>query len=1310
MNGLDVIDRLNKVKIGLILLLLVNSISLFSQRSNIKFKHLSIQDGLSQSTVNCIFQDEQGFMWFGTQDGLNKYDGFQFINFKNDLNNSSSISNNFVNSIVQDTSGNLWIATNDGLNLFDLQSEKFTSYAAAEFGIRDKIIRCLEMDNTGNLWVSTENHLYKYLAEDDKFDIIELTNNLNKTIQQPAIRDLSFAHNFLWVSTENAGLIRYDISQNTQFQFTKSENAVEGKSLNSNFVTSAVEGSNNLLYITTQNGLNIFNVKNNTFTHKYHAPDDVFSLSSNELSTVFVDHTGDIWIGTEAKGLDKVDPDFGKFHHYDKKANDESSLSSNRVLSIYEDRFGILWIGTEVGLNKFDILKQNFNHYFIDNLSIGGMSSNIIWSIHQDAEERLWLGSNEGLILYDRELETYELFIPNISVGGNKKNTSIYDIYVDQNNVIWLGTDGGLYQFDERNKRFVQYSFGGQQISDRTYHIMQDQQRQLWVSTRNGLYVINSAGRIANHLKSKYDGGALPGNVVRISLQDHNGAYWLGTDDGLVRAETNGTNFEYKIFKNIPRNNQSLSNNTILSLYEDDDDILWVGTFGGGLNQFDASNNTFRSFTQKDELPNDVIYGILGDSKKNLWLSTNHGIARFNTQSTVVNKFDENDGLQSNEFNVGAYFENEQGELFFGGIKGFNSFFPSTIRINDYQPQIIITGLELFNKKVEIGENSVLTSAISELDEVQLSYKDDVFSINFAALHYSLPERNRYAYILEGFDENWVYEENTRKAKYTNLDPGEYIFRVKGTNSDDIWGEETSIRVVIKPPFWKILWVQIAAFLLVAGSVINFYRIRLKNIKAQKAILESQVKERTIQVMGQKEEIEKQKVLLEEEKDKLETLLLNVLPESTVEELKMKGKATARNYRKVSVMFTDFKGFTKISESLEPNKLVEKLDNFFVKFDEIIEKYNVEKIKTIGDAYMCAGGIPIRNKSNPIDVVLAGLEIQRAMDEFNENSNEQPWGLRLGIHTGVIIAGVIGIKRFAYDIWGDTVNVAARTESGGEVGKVNVSEATYEEIRFFFDCQYRGKIHAKNKGDIDMYFVNGIKEELSVDGKGIEPNETFWKYVDTYLFSKVNFTGAEQNILKKLQQKLPETLYYHSPQHAIDVCSAAERLALAENIAGEEIYLIKIAALYHDAGFIKKYVNNEHVGVEMVHADLPKYKFNEEQLEVVEKLILSTISVNQPTNRMEEILRDADLDYLGRDDFHEISDNLKKELMARDMVQSDKHWDELQVKFLETHNYFTETAKKWRNPLKLKHLEEIKIRLKTYKSEPVAMNGSDKKA
>jgi len=487
------------------------------------------------------------------------------------------------------------------------------------------------------------------------------------------------------------------------------------------------------------------------------------------------------------------------------------------------------------------------------------------------------------------------------------------------------------------------------------------------------------------------------------------------------------------------------------------------------------------------------------------------------------------------------------------------------------------------------------------------------------------------------------------------------------------------------PDYW---WISIVVVLLILVIFYFIYRDKLRKVYEQKDLLESQVKQRTIEIIKQKGQVERQKKMLEEEKEKTEKLLLNILPREMADELKNKGKAKARNYRQVTVMFTDFKGFTKHAENFEPEELVAELDSYFVKFDEIVNKYNVEKIKTIGDSYMAAGGVPIRNKSNPIDTTLAALEIQRYMQEIKKVKEEQgqsPWEIRIGL---------VGIKRFAYDIWGDTVNIANTMESSGEIGKVNISETTYEAIDEFFETEYRGKIKAKHKGEIDMYFVHGIKPELSIEEDGIRPNDAFWHYVNLKLYSNINYRNAEKYIVKRLSGDLPKGLYYHGIHHTMDVCESVERIALWEGVQGEDLYLLKTAALFHDAGFIHSYESNEPIGANLAKEMLPNFGYTEEQIAQVIELIEATKIPQNPSNHLEEIMCDSDLDYLGRNDFYPIAETLRRELMEFGKLEDDpKKWIEMNIGFLGAHKYFTESSRKRRGPEKRKRIEELKQKL-----------------
>ena len=457
-----------------------------------------------------------------------------------------------------------------------------------------------------------------------------------------------------------------------------------------------------------------------------------------------------------------------------------------------------------------------------------------------------------------------------------------------------------------------------------------------------------------------------------------------------------------------------------------------------------------------------------------------------------------------------------------------------------------------------------------------------------------------------------------------------------------------------------------------------------------------QIEQQNEQIQLEKEKVEEQQKLLQVEKDKSEKILLNILPESSVKELKSKGKVTAKAFTTVSVLFTDVVGFTKISESMSPTRLVKKLDVMFKKFDEIIINNRLEKIKTIGDAYMCAGGVPEKNSTNPIDTCLAAVQIQAYMAKLKFDAlanHEDYWEIRLGINTGPLTAGVIGTQRLAYDIWGSTVNEAQRMEMLGEPGKVMVSGSTFAYIEPYFECEFKGKVQTKGKGLMDMYVVHRIKPELSINNEGLVPNDRFNKIVNLHHFSTIKYYKTEHHVLKMLELGLESNLYYHSIHHTKDVVKAVERLALLEGVTDEALFLLKTAAIFHDAGFIESYSHNEPIGARMAEEILPQYGYTNDHIETIKELIFVTQIPHKPTNKLQEIICDADLDYLGRDDFEQIADKLRRELKERNIITSDKKWDEIQISFLNQHRYFTKTAIETRQKVKEQNIQLVLDRL-----------------
>lgn len=1244
-------------------------------------------------------------MWFGTQDGLNKYDGYKFTVYKHDPLDSLSLSENFIHTILEDSKGNLWIGTDNGLNKFDTKKRTFKSYKfnpSDPTSISNSAVWSILEDKEGILWIGTAdaglNKLEFIDSKTGKAKFKRFTTNPTSGLNSIINTIYEDKDGTLWIGSSTDGLNKFDrkTGRFTTFQNRPSDN----NSISNNCVWTISEDNKGFLWVGTNDGLNKLNKLTGEF-QRYTNSSDRNSLSHNTIKKIYFDKEDRLWIGTLGGGLNLFTESNKTFEHFNNITYNPSSLNSDIIHSILEDRQGILWVGTDNGISRFDRHKQNFSHYEKLSGSENTLSSNVIWSLLRDGSF-IWAGTSEGLDKYDREKEIYSHY----QRKGFKNNTnkSIYSLYKDRSGKLWIGTDDGLYFFKNGKieKLNINKKFDEQNVK-RVYSILEDSKNNLWVGTKEGLFIIGGDKKNSTFISAGVN-PYLTNNVIRSIFEDSKGNIWLGTNGGGLNKvqlkEPGNYNLENITLKSYQSSNDGkagLNNNIILSIYEDPSGSLWLGTYGGGLNSFNPGTGKASYLTEKDGLSNNVVYSILPDKQGQLWMSTNKGISRYNPADKTFRNFYKNDGLQSNEFNIGAAYKAQDGELLFGGINGFNTFYPERIKSNPTPPEIVITDFQIFNKSVKVGKNSLLEQDVAETDSINLSYKENLFSFEFAALHYSFPEKNSYAYMLEGFDDEWNYVGNRRIAIYTKLDPGTYTFKVKGTNSDGVWNEAgASVRIVISPPFWKTWLFRISVVLAFLGLSFAWYKSRVRHIEEQKVILEKQVAERTAKVMSQKEEIQLQKTLIEAEKDKVEKLLLNILPEDTAEELKTKGKASARHYRLASVMFTDFVGFTKIAETLRPKDLVTELDKYFIEFDRIIEKYGIEKIKTIGDAYMCAGGLPIRNKSNPIDIVLAGLEIQRYMKQSMQEKKSKGklhWELRIGIHTGELIAGVVGTKRFAYDIWGDTVNIANRLESSGEAGKVNISETTYEMASEFFNCTYRGKVKAKNKGEVDMYYVEGIRQELSVNGDGIEPNDAFHRKMSHVLYSKILYKKAEQYIIKLLSDQLPEGLFYHGIHHTIDVCDAAEKLAFLEGIEGEDVFLLKTAALFHDAGFTKEYLKNEPIGVQMSKEILPQFGYTDKQIEIIEGIIIATQVPQNPQTHLERIMCDADLDYLGRDDFHRIADTLRQELTAFGKISSVRQWDELQVSFLEKHNYFTDSSKRLRQPKKLSHLKEIKERL-----------------
>ena len=559
-------------------------------------------------------------------------------------------------------------------------------------------------------------------------------------------------------------------------------------------------------------------------------------------------------------------------------------------------------------------------------------------------------------------------------------------------------------------------------------------------------------------------------------------------------------------------------------------------------------------------------------------------------------------------------------------------------------------------KRVLINNDSVIYNADSTkiqnaLPEIVLSYRN-----NNVRFELQPDDSTDYQFFLEGYDRHWSSWQKYSFKEYTNLPAGKYIFKIRYIIGGSDGGEAPLISLKILP-----LWYfsRLAIFLyLIASSLIIWFLYDFLNLRFARKLyaLEQIINKRTEDLII--------------EKEKTEALLANVLPKNTASEIMEKGKATKIKYNFVTVLFSDIQGFTKIAEETNPEVLIDELDKFFFHFDSVVEKFGIEKIKTIGDAYMCAGGIPEKNRTNPVEVILAALEMRSYMNKLKETSEVEGmkyWDIRIGIHTGTVVAGVVGQKKLSYDIWGDTVNTASRMESSGEAGKINISGTTYEFVKEFFSCEYRGKMPVKYKGELEMYFVNGIVPELSNEQGG--PNNKF-----IIKMQKIKLQDIEEMVLKMFDDEAPPNLYFHNSMMVKNITNQVELLSGAEKLPDEDFINLKLASIFLLTGYITDYEKPMEASLRLVEEILPVYGFSQENVEIT-KLMIRNSFLNYQESLADKILHDARYDYLGRLDYMKLTDKLLRERAEYGKISNSKSWLEYRKKQLTEHDFTTSTAR-----------------------------------
>ena len=821
----------------------------YSQR--IKFETISLEQNLSQSTVRAIYRDSHGFMWFGTEDGLNKYDGYNFTVYRINPDDSTSLGGNFIRIIHEDKNGFIWIGTNGGgLSRFDRVTDKFTRFQnipADSNSLSNNFVWAFHEDKTGNFWIGTDGGgLNKLVFLVDNQHIPQpvfkhYRNNPNDPTSISHNNILSICEDStgeLLLGTRGGGLNIFDPITETFVCYQNENN--DPRSLGHNIVTNVYFDHSNKLWVgTLGGGLNLFDPKNNNFVRYQSEPRNPFSLSDNRIWAILEDQQGNLWVGTDGGGLNRYDQDSDEFFRFKFDENDPTSISNDHIFSLYEDKSGVLWIGTEFGgVNKIDKYKEKFIHYKNKSDTINSLNDNSTWAFYQDKIGYIWIGTRDGgLNKFDRKNIRFSHYLYNPNNPFTLRHNHVRTIFEDKNETLWIGTDGGgLHQFNRNTNRFINYQLNPDNPTsisgNRIYSILEDHTGILWIGTRTGGLnkFDRKTGQFFQFRPDPDDSSSISDNFVYKLFEDRSGTLWVGTFTGGLNKFNRETE-TFTHYRSNHTNKNSISHDNILTIFEDNSGFIWIGSGGGGMDKFNPQTGLFTNYRETQGLSNNFVYGILEDKKGNLWISTNLGLSRFNSTTETFKNYTVQDGLQSNEFNGGAYYKSEAGEMFFGGINGFNSFFPEKVQNNENIPPIYVVDFLLYNKPVGIGDNSPLKKHISETKEIILNNKQNDFSFEFAALNYTIPEKNQYKYMLENFNDDWIYTNaENRVVSYMNLSPGDYIFRVKGSNNDGIWNSKgTAINVIIKPPFWGTWWFQILVLLGLIGLIFVGYRSRLKN-------------------------------------------------------------------------------------------------------------------------------------------------------------------------------------------------------------------------------------------------------------------------------------------------------------------------------------------------------------------------------------------------------------------------------------------------------------------------------------------------
>jgi ligand-binding sensor domain-containing protein/serine phosphatase RsbU (regulator of sigma subunit) len=911
----------------------------------VRFDHLSTDQGLSQTGVNCILQDRTGFMWFGTNDGLNRYDGYSFTIFRPEKKSDYHPNNNNFTCLYEAKDGKIWIGTlKGGVNIYNPQTEKFT-YLVNEKDCKNCLsnnrITAITEDRNGYMWIATGGGgLNRYHPETQTFKVYKYEDKNKNTKQRDIFWDshhndvwslLTDVQGRLWIGTY-AGLFLYQPQTDNFKHYMPVPNQLAD---NSNYIWSIKPDKKGKLLLGTKSELAVFDPKTGNFEHIVQDPTQPELFNKPNVWAVHQDRTGKVWCGTLGNGLLLMNEQNGQrsFSSYKFDEKNPTSITNDVVNCIYEDRSGVIWLGTNNGISKWDNYRYRFDHHRHQTNVDNSLINNQVLGFWQTSLNDLWIATRNGLDHFDRSTNRYTHYLNDPKNPKTIADNFVRAVFQDSYGYLWIGTNNGLDRMDLKTKELKHYVMNVKDTNSlsasATMCFFEDKNQDLWIGTLGGVSkYLRKEDRFLRNAKN----ALRPNNLFAKNTVSHNYIYdihidrnnnvLIATGQGLNMFNAKADTLQYIV--NDEKDSTSLSHNYVTSILETRSGQLWLGT-AGGLNLFDPNTGKCQVFKKKDGLPNDVIFGMVEDDNGFLWLSTNKGISKFDPKKRQFKNYTVGDGLQGDNFADGAYYKNASGEIFFGGYNGYNVFQPAKIKDNPFVPPVVLTDFKIFNESVRPGEESKLTTSISTTKEITLSYKDYVFSIDFSALHFSVPEKNQFAYRLEGLENNWNYTDAKRRyVTYTNLEPKTYYFYVKGSNSDGIWNEEgVRLKIVVTPPFWQTWWFRIMALVAVLAGAYVFYRSRIAVIEAQKRNLETLVAERTHEILLKNAALEQKTEEISAQRD--EILRKNTELEQKTEEISTQRDAILKKNEEISELYEGLQTLSTIGQKITSVLALEQL-------------------------------------------------------------------------------------------------------------------------------------------------------------------------------------------------------------------------------------------------------------------------------------------------------------------------------------------------------------------------------------------------